>query len=106
MKESTKIHNHTHKLIYNHRNNTHNIYNIFCTYQNNPIKAVQLIYWIYVDKNRILKQVTCFISKYYKQLYFIQLRYDLKLNFSDIMKHLRDFLNEGKDTLILTLSHI
>ena len=22
------------------------------------------------------------------------------------MKHLRDFLNEGKDTLILTLSHI
>ena len=45
------------KLIYNHRNNTHNIYNIFCTYQNNPIEAVQHIFWIYVDMNRILKQV-------------------------------------------------
>ena len=49
---------HTHKLIYNHRNNTHNI---FYTYQNNPIEEVQLIYWICVDKNIVLKQVTCFI---------------------------------------------
>ena len=30
----------------------------------------------------------------------------MKLNFSDRMKHLRDFLNKGKRTLILTLSHI
>ena len=36
----------------------------------------------------------------------MQLHYDLKLNFSDIMKHLRDLLNERKDTLIQTLSHI
>ena len=36
----------------------------------------------------------------------MQLHYDLQLNFSDRMKHLRDFLNEGKDTLILTLSRI
>ena len=55
--------NNTLKLIYNHRNNTHNIYNIFRTYQNNPIEEVHLIYWIYVHKNRIWKQVTCFILK-------------------------------------------
>ena len=41
-----------------------------------------------------------------KYIYSIQLYYDLKLNFSDRMKHLRDFLNDKKDTLILTLSHI
>ena len=29
-------------------------------------------------------------------MYSIQLHYALKLNFSDKMKHLRDFLNKGK----------
>ena len=63
MKEKKEKNTHTQKLIYNHKNNTHNIYNILCTYQNNPIETVQLIYWIYADKNIIFKQVTCFISK-------------------------------------------
>ena len=40
------------------------------------------------------------IGKIY--IIYIQLHYNLKLNFSERMKHLRDFLNEGKDTLILT----
>ena len=39
----------------------------------------------------------------YIYIYSIQLHNDLKQNFSDIIKHLRDFLNEGKYTLILTL---
>ena len=51
-KKKKKKHTHTQKPTIN-RNNTHNIYNILCTYQENPIEAVQLIYWIYVDKNRI-----------------------------------------------------
>ena len=66
-----KTHTYIHKLIYNHRNNTHNIYNIFCTYQNNPIVEVQLIYWIYVDKNRILKQVTCLFQRNLKKKIYI-----------------------------------
>ena len=104
MKESTK--RHTHKLIYNHRNNTHYIYNIFCTYQNQPIEAVQLFYWIYVDKNIIFTGHMFYFKIIEKYIYSKQLHTDLKINFSDRMKHLRDFLNEGKDTLILTLSHI
>ena len=50
----TKKNTHTHKIKSTiNRNNAHNIYNILCTYQENPIEEVQLIYWIYVDKNRI-----------------------------------------------------
>ena len=36
----------------------------------------------------------------------MQMHYNSKLHFSDNMKHLRYFLNEGKETLILTLSQI
>ena len=34
----------------------------------------------------------------------MQMHYNSKLNLSDNMKHFSDFLNEGKETLILTLS--
>ena len=46
---------HTQKKSTINRNNTNNIYNILLsyTYQENQIEEVQLIYWIYVDKNRI-----------------------------------------------------
>ena len=36
----------------------------------------------------------------------MQMHNNSKINFSDNMKHLRDFLNEGKETFILTLSQI
>ena len=53
-KKKKKKKTHTHKIKSTiNRNNAHNIYNILCTYQENPIEEVQLIYWIYVDKNRI-----------------------------------------------------
>ena len=39
---------------YQHTNtHIHNIYNIFCISQYYSIEAVQFIYWIHVDKNRI-----------------------------------------------------